>query len=138
MLSHIFTELSREYEERVYSLPQNPRKTKADQDSFKKQIAEIVNPLDSESADGESKVEKSPERVKPEWSDLEMVSLLRGVYHYGETKWVEIYNNYRFNGKTPHEISLKWKDVRYRMLKDLDRLNKKHQNPVKKLCWMIA
>lgn len=40
--------------------------------------------------------------------------------------------------KTPHDLSVKWMDIKFQMLKDLEKLNKKHQNPVTKMAWLIS
>ena len=108
--------------------------------SCEKRDSEVVDAKiqDAEIPEFQMKDEKNDIQGSTTWSDLEIINLLRGVYQYGETKWVEICSNYLFDRKTPHELSLKWLDIRYQMLKDLERLNKKHQNPVKKLCWLVA
>ena len=100
---------------------------------------------------------ENAKNFKKQWSELEIIKLLRGIYQYGETRvsqrikfidnsgpqihqtnWSLIKANYQMDDKTPHDLSVKWMDIKFQMLKDLEKLNKKHQNPVTKMAWLIS
>lgn len=141
IMSRIYTELTIEYDKKVYNPPQSAKvEDEEKSEPVKKDVAKLpgCSKSNTESSDTVKTEPKVAENLNREWTPLEILSLLRGIYQYGETKWAEIFAAYEFKNKTPHDLSVKWMDIRFQMLKDLKRLNKKHQNSVKRLSWLVA
>ena len=139
ILSHIYSELETEYDKRVYHPPNLKRLENLERTSEKRDSEiTIAKILESEIPESQMTDENNINQSWSSWTDTEIINLLRGVYQYGETKWTEINTNYFFEAKTPHDLSLKWMDIRFQMFRDLEKLNKKHQNPVKRLWWLVA
>lgn len=130
IMNRIYTELSLEYEKRVY----NPESEIIEPQSEPSPISESVLKIlgySEKAAEEEINLTQEPkisEKSNKQWSELEILRLLRGIYQYGETKWLDICNSYEFYNKSPHDLSVKWMNIRYQMVEDLKRLNKKHQN----------
>jgi hypothetical protein len=85
----------------------------------------VLNILDFEKPKPEEISGKSVKNKLLRWSVLEIIQLLKGVYKYGEPNWKEIHKNSLFIDKSPYDISLKWSNLKWKMLNDINYLNQK-------------
>ncbi len=109
IMSRIYTDLGSEYEKKVF----NP----SEEQSFESKPASPKQDADKVSNENTDDTQKSKNLrgVRKEWSSVEIINLLMGIYQYGEPKWQEILSSYEFENKTAHDISVKWMDLRYQI-----------------------
>ena len=126
IMNRIYTELCEEYEKKVFNptdVDWNPefKLENSDQGNEKSKEKTKLLSLNSKSefsnTDEEASKEEPINNKRKEWSNLEIINLLKGIYQYGEPKWAEIGSSYEFENKTPHDISMKWMDIRYLIMK---------------------
>lgn len=149
------------YDHNVYNAKKNLDEENKDT-PYKEEIEKILNADKRDQGNEQTPNEaENPSdqanRNKKSWTELEIIKLLRGIYQYGETRvsqlikfidsngpqihqtnWSLIKEKFDFPDKTPHDLSVKWMDIKYQMMIDLDRLNKKHSNSVTKMSWLVA
>ena len=111
-MSRIYTELATEYGKKVYNPSECTTEAGNSQD---------VQIEDSEEPKEADKIPSPSSSNRKEWSSLEILNLLKGIYQYGEPKWVEIHSTFEFEDKTPHDLSIKWMDIRYQLTKEQKR-----------------
>jgi len=57
------------------------------------------------------------------WTDVEMLSLLRGVAKYGEHSWSEICDRASFQAfRTPNALANKWAKIKTQILQDIQKI----------------
>jgi hypothetical protein len=140
VMSRIYTDMREEYDKKVYNplCEQEAKEEVTDEkaDEAAKILGLAKNRTESTDPNDATGPQDSPD--SKQWSDIEIIHLLRGIYQYGEPKWAEIHASFEFNGKTPHDLSRKWMDIRYQMMKDIKMFEDTQQVSCRQLTWLVA
>lgn len=74
-----------------------------------------------------------------QWSELETINLLRGIFRFGENNWKLILKEENFDkSRTVNQLILKWRMIKIFMKGELDAMNVKRQKLITKENWIIA
>ena len=77
----------------------------------------------------------------PQWSKAELMSLIKGIFKYGENEWNELIEEIEVHPqRTPNQLALKWRQIKRLMSTDIKRIRKltEDQKIITKHEWMIA
>ena len=78
-------------------------------------------------------------RNGPAWSELETISLLKGILKHGENSWTNILSDEKFEkSRNSNQIALKWQMIKIYMKGELDSINVKRQKLITEDTWMVA
>eukprot|EP01022_Parablepharisma_sp_SALTPOND_P018330 TRINITY_DN2989_c0_g1_i1.p2 TRINITY_DN2989_c0_g1~~TRINITY_DN2989_c0_g1_i1.p2 ORF type:complete len:477 (+),score=74.86 TRINITY_DN2989_c0_g1_i1:3082-4512(+) len=71
------------------------------------------------------------------WTDVETLSLLRGVAKYGEHSWSDICDKYSFQSfRTPNSLAYKWSKLKSAMLEDIQKIHAAKGITISKWDWI--
>ena len=71
------------------------------------------------------------------WTDVETLSLLRGVAKYGEHSWSEICDKYSFQSfRTTNSLAYKWSKLKSNMLQDIQKIHTMKGISISKWDWI--